>query len=101
MRRHTGAKVAARWKDASTWNKAGAHIFGAGGFEEEEVALLSELKENSAWLFVILPELKLNTWPDEVAEEAPERCALAACLYAAGFRNSTPSAEGCPGACPP
>ena len=93
--------MAARWKDASTWNKAGAHIFGAGGFEEEEVALLSELKENSAWLFVILPELKLNTWPDEVAEEVPERCALAACLYAAGCRNSTPSAEGCPGACPP
>lgn len=39
-----------------------AHIFGGGGFEEEEVTLLSELKENSAWLFVILPELKLNTW---------------------------------------
>ena len=70
-----GAKAAARWKDASTRNEAAAHIFGAGGFEEEEVALLSELKENYAWLSVLLPELEWNTWPDEVAEEAPERCA--------------------------
>lgn len=73
MRRSTGAKAAARWKDASTWNKAAAHIFGAGGFEEEEVALLSEL--NPAWLSVLLPEPEWNTWLDEAAEEAPERCA--------------------------
>lgn len=47
----------------------------SGGSEEEEVALLSELKENPAWLSVPLPELEWSTWPDEAAEEAPERCA--------------------------
>ena len=41
---------AARWKEASTWNKTGAHVFGVGGGTGLRKKLLSCLSSRRALL---------------------------------------------------
>lgn len=86
---------------AFAWNKMGTHIVGVGGSGAGR-SCSSVWAQGESCLIVNHPPgmLKVNTWPDEVAEEAPERCNLAACLYAAKARNSTPHVGDCPGVCP-
>lgn len=80
----------------SAWKKMGTHIFGAGGAQAGRRSCSSVWAQGESCLVVHHPPwtLKVNTWPDEVAEEAPERCNLAACLYAAKARNSTSHVGG-------
>lgn len=93
---------AARRKDASTWNRTSAHVFRVGEAQVWGRSCPPVWAQGESCLVVCHPPwtLKLNTWLDEVAEEAPEWCTLAACPHTAGSRNSTLRAEGCPGACP-